>query len=231
MQHVDNSTDEDSHDRNLLSDNIVKSTSVAIQLPHIGHYESFSALDKEPPPSASNTTSAHIGHSESLPNEQVTDGTSTFTPITVSDEILGPDKGKISALSTVTNTSAACRKSEQILTKFWADELETDQASDSDLDNNTDRPHDFFPESNVVDQYLLQHTETTKKGKRGRPRKPKSPKVPTSTKTKNKKSSELLVLTLYLQDPKHTVISITLNEVSILDHKSLPLALAKAPIT
>lgn len=45
--------------------------------------------------------------------------------ITVYEEMLRPDKGKISAPSTVTNTAAACRKDEKILTKFWADALET----------------------------------------------------------------------------------------------------------
>jgi len=109
-------------------------------------------------------------------------------PITVYDEILGPDEGKISAPATIKNTIEACRKSEKILTKFWADELETDRAFDStlDLDNNADRPQDFFSESTAADQYLMQSTTTTKKGTRGRPRKPKSPKILSSTRTKNK---------------------------------------------
>jgi len=126
--------------------------------------------------------------SPSVPDEATTVATPLIMPITVYDEILGPDKGKISAPATIKNTTAACRKSEKILNKFWADELETDQASDNtlDLDNNAERSQDFFSESTVDDQYLMQNTATTKKGKRGRPRKPKSPKILSCTRTKNK---------------------------------------------
>ncbi|RHN45349.1 hypothetical protein MtrunA17_Chr7g0229801 [Medicago truncatula] len=113
--------------------------------------------------------------------------------ITVYEEMLRPDKGKISAPSTVTNTAAACRTDEKILTKFWADALETVSDSTLDTDNNTDKYQECFPELNVEAQYLLQHSDSIKKAKRGRPKKTKSPKVPTGTKFKNKRFSEPVV--------------------------------------
>jgi len=71
-------------------------------------------------------------------SEPATDSTPIITPITFFDEILGPDKGKISVPSTAKNTAQACMKSEKILSKFWADDLDTDQASDNtlELDNS-----------------------------------------------------------------------------------------------
>lgn len=136
-----------------------------------------------------NNESFEHGNNESfVPGEQTTVATPIIMPITIYDEILGPDKGKISAPATVKNTTAACRKSEQILTKFWAEELETDDASDNtlDLDNIAERSHDFFSELNVADQYLMQNTTITKRGKRGRPRKTKSPNILSGTRTKSK---------------------------------------------
>jgi len=133
-----------------------------------------------------------------------------YVVITVYDEILGPDKGKISAPSTVTNTTAACRKSEKILTKFWADALEMASDSTLDMDNTTDRYQECFPELNADAQYLLQPSETTKKAKRGsRPKKPKSPKVPTGTKYKNRKVSELVA-----DDGSDTVLTRSKTHIS-----------------
>jgi len=54
--------------------------------------------------------------------------------VTITDEVLGPDKGKFSKPVIKTNNNAACRKSEIILSKFWTDDLDTDQTSDSTLE-------------------------------------------------------------------------------------------------
>ena len=65
--------------------------------------------------------------------ENVTYGTPIIMPVTTYDEVLGPDKGRISKPVNNTNNSEACRKSEKNLSKFWADDLDTDQASDNTL--------------------------------------------------------------------------------------------------
>jgi len=66
--------------------------------------------------------------------EKVPCETPIIMPVTITDEVLGPDKGKFSKLVIKTNNVAACRKSEIILSKFWADDLDTDQTSDSTLE-------------------------------------------------------------------------------------------------
>jgi hypothetical protein len=66
--------------------------------------------------------------------ENVTYGTPIIMPVTTSDEVLGPDKGRTSKPVNNTNNSEACRKSEKNLSKLWADDLDTDQASDSTLE-------------------------------------------------------------------------------------------------
>ncbi|RHN63194.1 hypothetical protein MtrunA17_Chr4g0055681 [Medicago truncatula] len=59
--------------------------------------------------------------------------------ITTTDENLGPDKGKVAQYANVVNNFEACRKSENILRKFWTDDLDTDQTSDSTLElDNTE---------------------------------------------------------------------------------------------
>jgi len=88
--------------------------------------------------------------------------------ITFTDETLGPDKRKISKPATMSNTSEACRKSEMILSKFWAYDLDADQTTDSTGDPDAD--FDDFPPSDS-DRYLVQPAEIQKKGKRRRPRK------------------------------------------------------------
>jgi hypothetical protein len=95
-------------------------------------------------------------------------------------------KGKVTQSAKVANISEACRKSEQILSKFWANDLDTDQASDSTLEPNINAETDVD-----VANYLPQNTDTSKKGKRGRPRKPKSPKALSGTKSKHKTSTDL----------------------------------------
>ena len=51
-----------------------------------------------------------------------------ITLITTYDENIGPDKGRISQPSNSKNTSEACKKSEKLLSKFWADGLDSDHA-------------------------------------------------------------------------------------------------------
>lgn len=60
----------------------------------------------------------------SVISETATDAMPIITPITFTDEILGPDKGRISIPANAKNTSVACRKSEKILRKLWADDLD-----------------------------------------------------------------------------------------------------------
>ncbi|RHN67929.1 hypothetical protein MtrunA17_Chr3g0108131 [Medicago truncatula] len=111
-------------------------------------------------------------------SEPTSDAMTIITPIIFTYEILGPDKGKISAPATSKNTSKACMKSEKILSKFWADDLDTNQASDNtlELDTNAEGLQVLLFESSVAAQYLLQNSGTTKKGKRGRPRMTKNRK-------------------------------------------------------
>jgi len=68
--------------------------------------------------------------SRSIPNAHITNtaeylGAPIITPVTTTDEVLGPDKGRITQPVNTKNTSEACRKSEKILCKFWADGLKT----------------------------------------------------------------------------------------------------------
>lgn len=123
-------------------------------------------------------------------SESTSDKMTIITPITFIDVILGPDKGKISAPATSKNTTEACMKSEKILSKFWADDLDTDQASDStlELDINAEGLQVLLSKSFVAAQYLMQNFGSTKKGKRGRPRKTKSPKDNSGNKAKQKAS-------------------------------------------
>ncbi|AES95741.1 hypothetical protein MTR_5g028970 [Medicago truncatula] len=115
-------------------------------------------------------------------------------PVTIIDEILGPDKGRINKPVNIKNNSEACRKSEIILSKFWADELDKYQTSDSTLepDINAERHFSSFTGSPNVDEYLLQLTDTSRKGKRGRPKKTKSPKDISGIKAKLKATIEVL---------------------------------------
>lgn len=53
----------------------------------------------------------------------------SITPITTTDEILGPDKRKVQFIEGTKNVSAASLKSAKILSKFWGDVMDTD-ASD-----------------------------------------------------------------------------------------------------
>jgi len=66
--------------------------------------------------------------------EKVPCETPIVMPVTITDEVLGPDKGKFSKPVIKTNNAAACKKSEIILRKFWADDLDMDQTSDSTLE-------------------------------------------------------------------------------------------------
>jgi len=66
--------------------------------------------------------------------ENVNYGTPIIMLVTTYDEVLGPDKGKTSKPVNNTNNSKACRKSENFLSKFWADDFDTDQASNSTLE-------------------------------------------------------------------------------------------------
>jgi len=124
--------------------------------------------------------------------ELATDATPIITPITYTNEILGPDKGRIFVPANAKNTFVACRKSEKILSKFWANDLDSEQASDSTLkpDTYVDGPQAFLPDSTDAAKYLLQITETSKKGKRGRSKKNKSPKAHSGTKSKSMASAD-----------------------------------------
>lgn len=77
-----------------------------------------------------------------------------ISPITTTDEILGPDKGRFTQPTITKNNSEACRKSEKIFSKFWADDLDTDQASDNTLEpeSNAER---YMPEGDIEEGSLF----------------------------------------------------------------------------
>jgi len=58
--------------------------------------------------------------------KNITYDTPIIMPVTTYDEVLGSDKGRTSKPVNNTNNAEACRKSEKILNKFWADELDSD---------------------------------------------------------------------------------------------------------
>lgn len=118
-----------------------------------------------------------------------------ISPFTTTDENLGPDKGKIVPSAFVVNNSKACRKSEKILSKLWAGDLDTDQASDSTLkpDTFTEQQQALLEAHPDVHKFLMHNTDTAKKGKRGRPRKTMSPKEHSGTKTKHKYVTSLMM--------------------------------------
>lgn len=89
-----------------------------------------------------------------------------ISPITTSNEVLGPDKRKIHSVEDTNQATEASIKSTNILSKLWSD------YNDNDLDTE--------PESdlhNLIDtsKYLETPGDTNKKGKRGRPKKQRSP--------------------------------------------------------
>lgn len=89
-----------------------------------------------------------------------------ISPITTSNEVLGPDKRKIHSVEDTNQATEASIKSTNILSKLWSD------YNDNDLDTE--------PESdlhNLIDtsKYLETPGDTKKKGKRGRPKKKRSP--------------------------------------------------------
>jgi len=118
--------------------------------------------------------STEITHAEYTAPGTIVEDLPIISPITLSEENLGPDKRKICKSATLINNSEACRKSEMILSKFWADDSEAEQTSDGTADPEVE--FDDFPLT-ASDKYLIQHSETQKKGKRGRPRKLQSPKM------------------------------------------------------
>jgi hypothetical protein len=118
-----------------------------------------------------------------------------ISPITTTDENLGPNKGKVTQSANVVNNSEACRKSEKTRSKFWTDDLNIDQASDSTLepDTYTEQQQALLAAHPEVHKFLSQTTYTGKKGKRGRPRKPKSPNALSATKSKHKTATDFTV--------------------------------------
>jgi len=88
-----------------------------------------------------------------------------LTPITTSDEVLGPDKRLVKVPEDNFRPTAASLKSTKILSKFWGDE---DTEPETDTDNQPAIEAD-------ASQFLTTHYDTSKKGKRGRPKKLKSP--------------------------------------------------------
>jgi len=77
-----------------------------------------------------------------------------ISPITTTDEILGPDKGRFTQPAITKNNYEACRKSEKILSKFWADDLDTDQASDNTLEPESNAKR-YLPEGDIEEGSLF----------------------------------------------------------------------------
>jgi len=92
------------------------------------------------------------------------------TPITTTDELLGPDKRKVHSCVGSKNATAASLKSAKVLCKYWRDIPDTDSTVEPETDNDTQ--HANFAD---VVKHLATPFDTGKKGKRGRPKKQKSP--------------------------------------------------------
>jgi len=89
-----------------------------------------------------------------------------ITPITTTDEILGPDKGKVQLFDGTKQATAASIKSTKILSKFWGDEQDTNNETNNDSQMANSENITPFPANALY---------TSRKGKRGRPKKQKSP--------------------------------------------------------
>ncbi|AES62086.1 DUF4283 domain protein [Medicago truncatula] len=90
------------------------------------------------------------------------------TPITTTDEVLGPDKGKVIITGSSKNFTAASMKSVQILRKFWGDEEDTDPATDSTMDPDTNTEKLDTCETSIAGKYLVQHPHNDSFVKPGR---------------------------------------------------------------
>lgn len=90
------------------------------------------------------------------------------TPITTTDEVLGPDKGKVIITGSSKNFTAASMKSVQILRKLWGDEEDTDPATDSTMDPDTDTEKLDTCETSIAGKYLVQHPQNDNFVKPGR---------------------------------------------------------------
>jgi hypothetical protein len=98
-----------------------------------------------------------------------------MTPITT-DELLGPDKGKLQVSKNSTKHTEACLQSVIIISKFWGDEVDNEDGSDGTITPDTDSdlgmdPNELHP---VALKYLEANnetgfiTKTTKKAKRNK---------------------------------------------------------------
>jgi hypothetical protein len=93
-----------------------------------------------------------------------------ITPITTTDEVLGPDKKKNAATEVNKQASAASIKSTTVLSKYWGDEFDTDDNVDPEIDTDPQQASHID-----TSKYLATPSDTIKKGKRGRPKKQRSP--------------------------------------------------------
>ena len=95
----------------------------------------------------------------------------TLEPVTLTNEILGPDKRKVQLTVGPKNQTAACLKDGKVLRKFWGDE-DTDSTYEPDIETDVYRANSHFPDAS---HYLDTPCDKMQKSKRGRPKKQKSP--------------------------------------------------------
>jgi hypothetical protein len=90
------------------------------------------------------------------------------TQVTNLFEPLGPDKGSILKATNSSNFSAAGLKSFHIISKFWGDELDTENASDSTSEPVADSEKIDFLELHPVAQKYLEAGSTVKSMKKAK---------------------------------------------------------------
>ncbi|RHN41254.1 hypothetical protein MtrunA17_Chr8g0364121 [Medicago truncatula] len=91
-----------------------------------------------------------------------------ITPITTYDENLGPDKGRISQPANSKNTSEACKKSEKLLSKFWAGGLDSDHAPDEETDMSDEQEQNLerdIEEGSLFTPFMSRRQKKNKKKK------------------------------------------------------------------
>jgi len=130
-----------------------------------------------------------------------------ITPITTSDEILGPDKSRVQPFFGSKQATAASIKSTRILSKFWGDEQDTDSTVDIEPEIDSQQP-------SLEQLSQLLATAYGKKGKRGRPKKQKSPNKEGDTPAQSQDNSKVFISELIhtrsktgSQTHKHNIVS------------------------
>jgi hypothetical protein len=120
-------------------------------------------------------------------------GKADIDQVTNSYEPLGPDKGPIKQGTNSSSFSVASLKSVQVLSKFWGNESDAENATDSTLEPDTDSEKIDFMDLHPVAQKYLEAGKLSKGAKKDRKHKsPKNMNTATSDRvlTRSKKTSQ-----------------------------------------